>query len=159
MKRLLALTLLLAAGCERPEEVSPEVAERRFAATRTYCAAAELARKAEDDYRTLEQTFPAPRDPTGQMMRGAASAALQYSQAYLQHAQLRAAAAAQLDSAMNFSPADADSARHAAAASQFAVRVPEAGTVEANVYTAYQQDLAGIVTDPNHPCNWERVEE
>lgn len=155
MKRLLALTLLLAAGCDGTEEVSPEVLERRAAASRASCAATELVRKGEEEYRTLEQTLPDAQDPTAELMRRATGAALEYARAYLQHAQLRAAAAAQVDSAMNFSSEDADSARHAAAAAQYSIRPPEGGTVEANVYTAYQQDYAGLLNDPDHPCNWE----
>ena len=114
--------------------------EARHEATRNACISQQLVQRAESNLQTLEATGVA--------------GVVRYAQAYLQHAQFRASAAAQADSAANFSPQPGDSARHAQAAARHVVSRPEPGSVDANVNAQYEREFAEIRTNPDHPCNW-----
>lgn len=160
MRKTLVLALLALTACDRgPEEVPPEVLAARQEASRRACVANEVLQRAADELATLQQAAQLGAGPAGELGRRAAGAALEYAQAYYQHAELRAAAVIQIDSAMSHSPTGADSLRHVRSAQQLSPRTPEPGTLEANVFTAYQQDFGSIYTDPDHPCNWETPEE
>lgn len=158
MKRCALLALLIStAGCDRgPAEVPAEVQQARRDARRQACASAELARTAEEDLQTLEQSFASIGDgPTGAITRQTGQAAIEYAAAYRQHALLRLGAAARTDSALNYSPTSADSARYAGQAEQFVISMPERGTVEANVIMDYERKIAALLADEDHPCNWD----
>lgn len=154
MRKHLATLLLLCAACgdRDVERVPPEVLAARREAVRTACISGELLASAREDVTTLESSVP-PDD--GGIARMAHLAALQYAHAYEQHATLRATNAALVDSAANHSPTGADSARHAEAASRIAIRLPQPGTVEANVLDSYQRDFLAVYADADHPCNWD----
>lgn len=156
MKRLPLLVLLvLLPACDRgPGETPPEVQAERRQAARQACIAHELVRRAQDQFQTLQASLP-QGDAGADAGWTAGRAATEYARAYLQHAELRAAAYAQVDSAVNASRRQADSLRHAQAAERFAIRMPEAGTLEANVLQAYERDFVEIRSDADHPCNWD----
>lgn len=165
MNRLapLALALVLAlaaAACERgPEELPAEVQAARTGAQSRACLTAELARVAEEDLQTLQETFDAAGDgPAATLTRRAAQAATEYAQAYRQHAMLRQAAAASADSALNHAASSADSLRFQERADRFIISAPEPGTIEANVIADYERKLAAMVADQDHPCNWDLEE-
>lgn len=157
-KLLLPFLLCSAAACgdSGPEEAPPEVLQARREAARAACIGGELLGRAEENVATLEGSVAGTgtEDPMAALTRTAQAAALGFSQVYLQHAELRAAAAAQADSAANYSRTEADSLRHVQTGRQYAIRPPEAGSVEANAIQSYQQDFARIYDDPDHPCNW-----
>jgi hypothetical protein len=138
-----------------PESV--EVRFERVAAYRQACAARVLAERAQDDLETLTGTFDAldPDDPISQIASRTTGAALSFGRAYNDHAQLRATAYAYLDSAVNHSATAADSVRYIDRAGRFSIRLPAEGTVEANVFTNYQENLAALLSNPDHPCNWD----
>lgn len=160
---LLSLVLLLAplAACERARDpVPPEVARVRTQSTRGACVATELLRRASDDVASLEETLARTSDdPASEVTRRAGTAALTFARAYQQHAELRAARYAHLDSAYNYSQRAADSAQHLEAARRLAIRAPEPRTLEANVVSAYERDFTSLFGDPDHPCNWDRDNE
>ena len=140
-------TLLLAAcGREGGAEVPAEVAEERAFAARQACVAEELLNTARSDLETIEATVGT--------VGPVASSASQFSRAWVQHAELRMAALAQLDSARNHSPTPTDSARHQQAAEGVVLVPPTEGTVEANVFADYQRKATTILADSDHPCNW-----
>ena len=144
---LLGGTLLLAAcGAEGEAEVPAAVAEGRALAARQACIAQELLNGGREELATVEATVG--------VSGPVANAATQFSRAFVQHAELRLAALAQLDSARNHSPTEADSARHHQAAASVVLVPPEPGTVEANVYADYEREAATILADSDHPCNW-----
>jgi hypothetical protein len=152
------LLILLLGGCrdEVAREASEAVRTEREIAYRQACAANVIARDAEENLEILEATFAI----TGQSSDGAisqqtTSALVAYSRAYQQHAELRASAYAYLDSAVNHSSSTADSARYMTRAASFSIRTPTAGTVEANVMTAYANSLYSLLSDNNHRCNWD----
>lgn len=157
---LLPLILLLVplTACDRgPEPVPAEVARAREQSARAACAATELLRRASDDVASLEETLASTSD-TGRasvVTRQAGTAALVFARGYQQHSQLRADRIIQLDSAYNHSRGAADSARHVEAARRLAARVPDPGTLEANVASAYERDFTALFGDPDHPCNWD----
>jgi hypothetical protein len=152
---LFSLLILLTACGEWGRKVPEEVTAARKEATRRACIANQLSQKSDDEVKTLEQTAGLAAPAVGQNVpQSAAAAALAFARAYNQHAQLRTAAYAQVDSALNYSPAPADSARHAANAAKFELSAPEPGSVEANVIENYEQRFAAVYNDPRHPCNW-----
>lgn len=152
---------LAAGGCEREAPAVPEeLAVARQQAARGACVAAELLRRASDDVTSLEETLASTSatGPAAEVTRQAGTAALQFARAYEQHAELRAVRAAHLDSAFNYAQRAADSIQHAEWAQRIAIRAPESGTLEANVFTAYEQDFRSLFQDPDHPCNWDLEE-
>jgi hypothetical protein len=152
---LLSLLLLLTACGEWGHGVPEEVAAARKEATRRACIANQLSQSSDEELKTLQQTTGMAAPSVGQNVpQSAATAALAFARAYNQHAQLRTAAYAQVDSALNYSPTPGDSARHAANAAKFELSAPEPGSVEANVIQNYEQRFAAVYNDPRHPCNW-----
>lgn len=125
--------------------IPPEVLEQRREAARGACIGRQLLGRAEQNLNTL-----APLGTAGVAV---------YARVYHEHAQLRASALAQADSAANYSPEPGDSARHAEAAARFAVRAPEAGSVEANAAAQYNREFAQMYADADHPCNWDFPDE
>lgn len=153
----LALTsLAFAAACGDQGE-SPEARARRESAHQQACIANVLAQRADDNVRTLNDALAGtdPSDPVGQIARQATASALEFARAYERHAELRLGAYGYLDSAVNRANTPADSVRYADRASSFLVRIPADGTVEANVMNSYQNDFLALLSDPNHPCNWD----
>src|SRR5690606_19672428 len=116
-----------------------------------------LAARARDDEETLEATAAAvdPSTPPEQMALTARGAVLAFARAYRQHADLRASAYAYVDSAVNHSVSPADSARYMQVASRFTIRTPMEGTVETNVMQNFERKRAEILTNADHPCNWD----
>ncbi len=153
----LTLTLLLALpACEQgPAEAPAEVRTARLEARSRACLGAELARGAEDNLRTLEGSFGSGAGGAAALIARQAAA---YAEAFLQHARLRELAYAQMDSAFNHSSTRADSLEHVQRAEQLAIAIPEAGTVEANVISDYERQLDVLLTDEDHPCNWNLEE-
>ena len=152
MKRFLLLSLLaLVAACDDgPAEVPPEVREARREAASRACLSAELARTAQDNVQTLETTFG------GETTAGSAAGAVAaYARAFLQHATLRELAYAHRDSALNHAASPEDSLRHEEQAGQITILSPQPGTLEANVIEDYERQLAALVADEDHPCNWD----
>lgn len=153
----LALAVMQLAGCDRGPEIPPEVRQRKVEAYSTACAARELLARANDDLETLEATAAAadPSTPEGQVTLSTSQALLEFSRAYQHHAELRSSAFSHVDSALNRSATPADSARYMQLASQFTIRTPIEGTVEANVMASFERNMAEILTNPDHPCNWD----
>lgn len=149
-------TLALAAGCSDGGE-APEIRAQRESVHRQACVANILAERADDNVRTLIDALASadPSDPIGQITRRATESALEFARAYQRHAELRVGAYGYLDSAVNRAATPADSARYADRASSFLIRIPAEGTVEANVMNSYQNDFLALLSDPNHPCNWD----
>jgi hypothetical protein len=152
---LLPLLILLTACGEWGRKVPEEVATARKEATRRACIANQLSQNSDEEVTTLQRATGIAAPSAGQNVpQSAATAALAFARAYNQHAQLRTAAYAQMDSALNYSPTKADSARHASNAAKFELSAPEPGSVEANVIANYEQRFAVVYNDPRHPCNW-----
>lgn len=150
---MLLLLCLLGAACgddAADTELTEEAAAERAQAERLACLTAELERRAEADLQSLEQMTAML--PAG--VGSAREATLQFQRVLAEQAQLGARAAAYTDSALNHAARPADSARYAALAAGFRTRAPEPGTIEANARSAYQQALAELAADPDHPCNW-----
>jgi hypothetical protein len=120
---------------------TPEQLEERRMAARQACIAQRLALRAEDELQTLQQMM-------------VASGPLGFQQAYAQHADLRLSAYAQLDSALNHARSPEDSLRHMERAAAYEIRRPEPGSVEENVIVSYERNLAAVLGDADHPCNW-----
>ena len=138
---LLLTAVLAACGDDAGEPTADQLAARE-GATRQACAADLLARRAEEELAVLEQL------PGSQNIAG-------FQRAYRQHAILRNAVAARLDSALNHSPTPADSAAHIAGARAIQIRTPDPETVEANVIRSYDENLVTILAEADHPCNWQ----
>ena len=138
--------LLGACGGEGASAVSAEAAEARAVAARQACIAEELLNNGRQELETVEATV----GTSGPV----ANAATQFARAFVQHAELRLAALAQLDSARNHSPTPADSARHHQIAQRVVLVAPDAGTVEENVFADYDREAATLFVDSDHPCNW-----
>lgn len=140
---LVLIAILLACGCadERAGASAEQLRERDLAA-RQACIAERLSQRADDELRTLEEI-------------GVFSGPVAFQQAYTQHARLRHAAFTQLDSALNHSRSPADSTAHREAARRFQIRAPEPESVEENVIRSYERNFAAILSDSNHPCNWQ----
>ena len=152
----LLCVFLLLTGCGVFGDREPdEQTATRQEAMRRACIANELSQKSDDELKTLQQTTGEIGGAMGaRLPQSAASAALAFARAYNQHAMLRTAAYAQVDSALNHSPTPTDSTRHAENAAKFELAAAEPGTVEANVISNYEQRFAVIYNDPRHPCNW-----
>lgn len=143
LRPLLFLGLIAAVACG-DDETGPseeQLRDREFAA-REACIAERLALRAEDELQTLEQLM-------------VVSGPIEFQRAYAQHANLRRAASAHADTALNHAATTADSARHAELAQDFQIRLPDAESVEANVIRSYESNFAAIYNDADHPCNWQ----
>lgn len=152
---LVCLLLALTACGKWGDRASEEATVARREAMRRACIANQLLQVSDDELSTLQQTTGEAGGSVGAgMPQSAATAALAFSRAFNQHAQLRTAAYAQTDSALNHSPTPADSARHAAHAARFELIAPDPESMEANVITNYEQRFAAIYNDARHPCNW-----
>lgn len=139
-------------GCgdrEEDAELPTEIVLQRATAYRQACAAKELGQKATENLELLESLAL-----EGDTTSGARNAAAGFARAYQRHAEFRAAMYSMADSALNHAASSADSLRYEELADAFVVRAPAAGTVEANVMDAYDQDFSRILTDDDHPCNW-----
>lgn len=131
-------------GACTPDESGPteeQLRERRLAA-RQACAAERLLQQAEDELATLESL-------------GVTEGPVAFQRAFVQHARLRLAALAQLDSALNRAESTADSARYHDAFKRIQIRAPDPESVEANVFRSYEAKAAAILADADHPCNWQ----
>ncbi|MEX2570372.1 MAG: hypothetical protein WD737_03640 [Gemmatimonadota bacterium] len=155
----ISMLCLLLAGCGDDASSAPsaELVVLREAAFRQACAARELEATAEENLATIEGSFEVSdsSDPMAAIQRQAAVAVADFARAFHRHAEFRAGAYANLDSAVNHAVSPADSARFVERASAYSIRIPEQGTVEANVLENYQQQLAGILEDDDHRCNWD----
>ena len=140
--RFLLVLAPLAACADEDTGPSEEQLQARDMAAREACIAENLALRAADELQTLEQLM-------------VASGPLAFQRAYTQHANLRRAAYAQLDSAFNHSATPRDSAGHDEAARGFQIRAPEAGSVEESVIRSYESKFMVLFGDPDHPCNWQ----
>lgn len=159
----LALTILAGsvAGCERGGPEPPaEVTRAREQAARRSCVAEEMLRRASSDVADVQDAVQGSGGdtPGAELTRRAGAAALQFARAYQQHAELRAAGYAHVDSALSYSRRAADSVQHVQMAQQLSIRRPEAETIEANVIAAYDRDFTSLLNDADHPCNWEPLE-
>jgi hypothetical protein len=141
--------LLLAAACDRGE--SPEIRAQREAAFRQACASRTLALQAEGDY----EMIAAGLQSEDALTRMATTAAIGFNQAYLNHANIRYAAYAHLDSAVNYAKTPTDSAAYIARALSFGVASPETGSLEESVINDYDGKLQRLLMDRNHQCNWD----
>ena len=149
MRRLFPVLICFAAACagEAEEEAAePAISGEAALAARHACAAEELLRTAADDLATIEAGFASGAAPEGLTT---------FARAYLQHAELRYLAYAQLDSAANHSATPEDSTRHFQASERIQIVPPAAGSLEANVINSYAQKAAAILADADHPCNWK----
>ena len=145
MKRsYLAGAMLLAITACAAEEAGPTAAplEARDLAARSACVAERLARRAEEELRTLQELQMAP-GPLG------------FQRAYLQHAELRLRTLSLADSALNHARSSADSAALDSASRAVRLRVPDPGSVEENVIRSYENNFLAMITDEDHPCNWQ----
>ncbi len=138
---LLLLVAPLAACAEEQAGPSEEQRRERDLAARQACISQNLALRADDELQTLEQLM-------------VTSGPLGFQRAYTQHAHLRHAAYARLDSALNHSATPGDSLARAEAARAFQIRAPEPGSVEENVIRSYEGRFRAIFEDADHPCNW-----
>jgi hypothetical protein len=162
MKNRWVLIVLLAgvAACGADtDQPAAEASEEAVLATRHACVSEELAREAEADLATLEDAFAALGGTAGSPTGAAGGAAVVFARAFQQHARLRAAAYAQSDSMLSHSPTPQDSARYAQAVERFEIRTPPPGSLEANVIRSYEQKIAAILADADHPCNWRHEVE
>lgn len=145
MKRsVLAGALLLATAACSPDDAgpTPEQLEARDLAARSACIAERLVQRADEELRTLEELQMAP-GPLG------------FQRAYLQHAELRLRSLALADSALNSARSPADSAALDSASRAVRLRLPEPGSVEENVIRSYENNFLTLITDEDHPCNWQ----
>jgi hypothetical protein len=142
--------LLVVTGCaERPAGQPEHVREVRIAAERDACISRELLLRGREQVEALA--------PLAQVEPGAghpAVAAYRFAVAYAQHAELRHTAFAHIDSAVNIARQPQDSLRYVGVAERIVFRLPEPGTVEANIMNPYQRDFDGLRADPDHRCNW-----
>lgn len=161
MKRVFHSSVLMAlffAGCgDQPEAGVPsEVLLERATAFRYACAAAVVEETAAEDLDILEGMADYFQQSDTTASRGAtANAAVQFARGYHQHAGLRASGYALLDSAVNYAATPADSIRYVERSRAYATRPPQEGTLERNVLESYQANLADILEDDNHRCNWD----
>lgn len=143
IRALLPIALVVAAACADDETgPSEEQLQTRELAAREACITERLALRAQDELQTLEQLM-------------VVSGPIEFQRAYAHHATLRRTASAHADTALNHAATPADSARHAGLAQDFQIRLPEAGSVEANVIQSYDTNFAAIFNDADHPCNWQ----
>lgn len=145
----LAFALSACGGGDGAAEVAPETLQLRTSAFRQACAARELEQTAADNLAVLDSSGSA--DDAMAVTRNAAAG---FARGYHRHAEFRNALYAMVDSAMNHAGSTADSLRYEERANAFSVRIPAAGTVEANAMQSYDNDLRKILADADHPCNW-----
>jgi hypothetical protein len=153
------LVLAALAGCREEVrlQLPQEIRAEREMAYRQWCVAAYIADEADEDLEILEATLAnlLQGPDAGPMSQQATGAAIEFSRAYLQHAELRASAYANLDSAVNHSATSADSARFVSRAAAFSILLPQEGTVERNVLEAWQNNFVEMLRDEDHRCNWD----
>lgn len=140
----LALLFLGALAACAPDDSGPteeQLRERELAA-REACIAERLLQQSRDELATLESL-------------AVVAGPVAFQRAYVQHAELRLAAMAHHDSAVNRSATPEDSSRHEEAAAAIQISAPDPESVEANVIRSYEAKAAAIFNDPNHPCNWQ----
>ena len=156
---MLSIAGVLGACAETDRQDSPEVRFEREAAYRQACVAQLLAQRAADDLTVVQAALPAddatPSDPLAGLARQASLAAYEFALAYQRHADLRATAYAFMDSAVNRAETSADSVRYIERASAFSINAPSEGTMEATVITRYQENIAAMLANADHPCNWD----
>jgi hypothetical protein len=153
MRNLSAITVIAVvafAACEpSPRAEPPAVTEARQAAARDVCIAWALAVRAQEGLTALQEFQQEPA------MAGISRAALEFAAAAEHHAQLRYAAIAYTDSALNHARTPADSARYMERSDAFEVRRPQPGTLEENIAASWMRDYAAIRADEDHRCNWD----
>lgn len=148
---LIALSTVAACGdSESGARVPTEIILQRATAFRQACAARQIEKTAAENLELLESSFGDASDG----MASIRDAATGFARGYHRHAELRHALYALVDSAVNHARSAADSLRYEERANSFVVRVPAAGTVEANVMDAYERDFSSILADDDDPCNW-----
>jgi hypothetical protein len=138
----LLLGSTLVACADEPEGPTAEQLAARQSAAAQACVADRLYQRAAEELATLEQL-------------AGESGLVAFQRAYEQHATLRRAYTAQVDTALNHSRSPEDSTAHAAAAERLRISAPDPESVEANVIRSYERNAAALLSDPDHPCNWE----
>lgn len=151
LRLLLVAPLAACGGGDAPVTVPAAILEQRTMAFRQACAAKEIEATAEDNLSLLESIIPEGDDAGMAATRDAATG---FARGYHRHAELRFALFAMVDSAFNHARTPADSTRFEERANAFSLRNPAAGTVEANAMESYENDLRMILSDADHPCNW-----
>ena len=155
---LLALALVLG-GCGDADvdEVPPDVLLERASAFRQACASQEIAATAQENLEMLESTTALMQQPDTIPGPGAplSVAAVEFSRAYVRHAELRSTVYAFLDSAVKHAERSEDSTRYVQRANAFTIRPPDPGTVEANVIESFEENIIRILADDDHRCNWD----
>lgn len=127
-------------------------------AVRDACISRELYARAEENHATLAELHGIEDpgiDPAEALPPGPMRAAYAYAQVYRDHAELRRASFAHVDSALNHVRSPADSTRHMQAAASLAPPRAEPGTIEGNVADAYARDHLSLREDADHRCNWD----
>jgi hypothetical protein len=161
MRVLSVVTLAVlgsALGCENGgRAASPEARERQEMSYRVACASRHILAEATGNEEMLEATVASadPASPEGQALISTSNSVLDFARAYGQHANLRASVYAYLDSAVNHATTPADSVRYAERAGAFSTRQPLQGSLEENVIASYDRNIAAILANEDHPCNWD----
>ncbi len=148
--------VLLVAACEpRQDQAAAARSPAQEEAARGLCIATELVRASDEEIDLIEASLPADIETNIQAQRTwqPQIAALQFAQVLYDHAMLRRAAVAHVDSALNRAPAD--SARHMQTATRYTPGPAEPGTLEANVAQEYERRYDRMRTDEDHRCNWD----
>jgi hypothetical protein len=155
MRLLIGLILLIslaAAACDRQPRRAASTADNAAAreSAREACISQELVTRAREGVVALEE-FHADDSP----LAATSGPALVFARVLEEHAQLRLAAHAHADSALNHARTPADSARFMQAAQGYLPRRPEPGSLEENVAAAWMRDFARLRADDDHRCNWD----
>jgi hypothetical protein len=158
MSRISGVLLLVVTmtACEpRREDAVASRTPAQDEAARGLCIATELVRASDEEIDVIEAALPADIETNLQAQRTwqPQIAALQFAQVMYDHALLRRAAIAHVDSALN--RARADSARHMETAARYTPVPPQPGSIEANVAQEYERRFARIRGDEDHRCNWD----
>ena len=143
MGLLAGLAALAACDSERD---SPERQAERAAIARGACIYEELATNSRSTLTELERLLGATGGQVG-------AATLDYTRAYTNYAELRASAAAYLDSAVNYARTSADSLRFVQTGAKYLTSPPDPGTLQANVFAAHARDFRIMQADTANPCN------
>jgi hypothetical protein len=150
--------LLLATACDTPRQ-APEASRTpaQEEAARGVCIAAELVRTSDEEIDVIEASLPADIETSAQAQTvwRPQLLALHFANVLHDHALLRHASLAHVDSAMNHRRTPADSTRHMQTAASFAPGAAEPGSLEANVAAEYERRYARIRADEDHRCNWD----
>ena len=147
-----------AVGCgDDGGTANPEVRERQEMAYRVACASRHLLAEATGNEEMLEAAVASadPASAEGQVTITTSNSVLDFARAYGQHANLRASVYAYLDSAVNHAATPQDSALYAQRAGAFSTRQPVQGSLEENVIASYDRNIAAILSNEDHPCNWD----